>query len=340
MNSLRSTLQKFIIYFGSYNGINNIWGYRSTTAVYIVLQVFSRLLLSMYVVMLVESSFRVVELLMENNVRIHYVRFVHANICSIVFIVLLVHASKGFWFRSYVKGNLWKSGRLLLVLVIGAAFLRYVLPWRNISLWGATVITNLLSVLPSGDVILMNVWAGFTICSATLGRIFSLHFFVPLLVIGIIVVHLLLLHEYTSSSVNVVNINIVEFSLLLNKDVILWVLWIIWLRVMIVVPQYFMDADNWREANFLVTPDHIKPEWYFLFAYAILRCIPNKALGVLGLVGSLVVVILMGFFNMVNFVTIFLISFWILTWLGRLEVNEYYTLRSQYISVIYFRMLL
>lgn len=333
-------MQKFIIYFGSYNGINNIWGYGSTTAVYIVLQVFSRLLLSIYVVMLVDSSFGVVELLMENNVRIHYVRFIHANICSVVFIVLLIHASKRFWFRSYVKGNLWKSGGLLLVLVMGAAFLRYVLPWRNMSLWRATVITNLLSVLPKGEVILLNVWARFTICSATLGRMFSLHFLVPLLVIGIIVVHLILLHEYMSSSVNIVNINIVEFSLLLNKDVILWVLWMIWLGVMITVPQYFIDADNWGEANFLVTPDHIKPEWYFLFAYAILRCIPNKAMGVLGLVGSLTAVILLGMANLVNFVTLFLISFWILTWLGGLEVNEYYTLGSQYVSLVYFRMLL
>lgn len=89
-----------------------------------------------------------------------------------------------------------------------------------------------------------------------------------------------------------------------------------------VVPQFFIDADNWGEANFLVTPDHIKPEWYFLFAYAILRCIPNKAMGVLGLVGSLVVVILMRFTNLVNFVTMFLVSYWMLTWLGRLEVNE------------------
>lgn len=128
LNSLGSLLQKFIIYFRSYNGINNIWGYGSTTAVYIVLQVVTRLLLSIYVIMLVDMSFSVVELLMENNVGIHYVRFLHANICSVVFMVLLIHASKRFWFGSYVKGNLWKSRGLLLVLVIGAAFLRYVLP--------------------------------------------------------------------------------------------------------------------------------------------------------------------------------------------------------------------
>lgn len=317
-----------------------MWGYGSTTAVYMVLQVLTRLLLSMYVVILVDMSFSVVELLIENNVGMHYVRFLHANICSVVFIVLLIHASKGFWFRSYVKGNLWKSGSLLLVLVIGAAFLGYVLPWGNMSLWGATVITNLLSVLPKGDVILLNVWARFTICNATLGRIFSLHFLVPLLVIRIIVVHLILLHEYTSSSSNTVNFNIVEFSLLLNKDIILWMIWMLWLGFMIILPQFFMDADNWGEANFLVTPDHIKPEWYFLFAYAILRCIPNKAMGVLGLAGSLTVIILMGFMNLVNFVTLFLVSFWMLTWLGGLEVNEHYTMGSQYMSIVYFMIVL
>jgi ubiquinol-cytochrome c reductase cytochrome b subunit len=324
------------MYFRSSLGINNYWGYGSSTAIYMVIQVLTRLMLSMYVVILVDMSFRVVELLIENNVAIHHVRYLHANICSVVFILILIHASKRFWMRSYQKGNLWKSRSLLLILTIGVAFLRYVLPWGNMSLWGATVITNLLSVLPYGDIILLNIWAGYTICSATLRRIFSLHFLVPLLVVRAILLHLILLHEYVSSSSVVVNISMVEFVILLNKDVLIWVRWMVILLVIIMYPQYFIDADNWREANFLVTPDHIKPEWYFLFAYAILRCIPNKSIGVIRLVRSLVVVLLMGMLNLVNMVIIFLISFIILTWLRRLEVIRYYTSGSQYASLAYF----
>lgn len=330
-------MQKFIMYFGSSIGINNWWGFGSSVAAYIVAQVITGLMLSMYMVILVMESFGVVELLMENNVRIHHVRYLHANICSIVFLLLFMHVGKRFWMGSYTKSNLWKSGSLLLILVIRAAFLRYVLPWGNMSLWGATVITNLLSVLPYGEVVLLNVWAGFTICNATLGRFFSLHFLVPLVILRLIVVHLILLHEYVSSStLGGLNIVIVDFVLLLNKDLVIWVTCFLLLVVMLSVPQYFIDADNWGEANFLVTPDHIKPEWYFLFAYAILRCIPSKVMRVLGLVMSLVVVMLLRFLNNVNYVTCMVFSFLMLTWLGRLEVTEYYTQRSQYASLIYY----
>lgn len=324
------------MYFGSSLGINNWWGYGSSTAVYILLQVITGVVLSIYIVILVGESFGVVELLMENNVGTHHVRYLHANICSIVFVLLLIHVGKGLWIRSYVKSSLWKSGSLLLILVMRAAFLRYVLPWGNMSLWGATVITNLLSVLPSGEILLLNIWAGFTICNATLGRFFSIHFLVPLLVIRIIIIHLVLLHEYISSSSIVTNLVIVEFYQLLNKDMQLWVVYMLLLRMMMIVPQFFIDADNWGEANFLVTPDHIKPEWYFLFAYAILRCIPNKTLGVLRLVRSLVVVILLRFANIIVYVLSLVFSFGILTWLRRLEVTRYYTSRSQYASLLYF----
>lgn len=324
------------MYFGSSLGINNWWGYRSSTAIYMLLQVITRLILSIYIVILVMKSFEVVELLIENNVGTHHVRYLHANICSIIFMLLLIHIRKGLWMRSYVKSNLWKSRSVLLILVIRAAFLGYVLPWGNISLWGATVITNLLSVVPYGDIVLINVWAGFTICDATLRRFFSLHFLVPLLVIRIIVVHLILLHEYVSSSSTVTNLMIIEFSQLLNKDVQLWTRYLLLLRMIMIIQQFFMDADNWGEANFLVTPDHIKPEWYFLFAYAILRCIPNKTIRVLGLVMSLVVVLILGIMNYITYVLSVIFSFIILTWLRGLEVTSYYTSGSQYASCLYF----
>jgi ubiquinol-cytochrome c reductase cytochrome b subunit len=163
---------------------------------------------------------------------------------------------------------------------------------------------------------------------------------VPLMIIGVILVHLILLHEYVSSSSVRVNIVIIEFSSLLNKDMQLWIMWFMILGLLMFVPQYFMDADNWREANFLVTPDHIKPEWYFLFAYAILRCIPNKTIGVLRLVRSLVVVLVLAFGNKMMSVVSVMFSFIILTWLGGLEVTSYFTSASQYSSLFYFRSMI
>lgn len=335
LNSLRLVVNKFILRFGSSSSINRWWVYRSTTAVYIVLQVISRLLLSIYILLHIDISFFTVENIMEENVGTHYVRFLHANVCSIVFIVILIHICKRYYNSSYTKSNLWKSGVLLLILVIGSAFLGYVIPWGNMSLWGATVITNLLSVLPSGEIVLLNVWGGYTLNSATLRRIFSLHFLLPLLVVGLIVIHLLILHEYVSSSVHGNNLDIIFFDNVLIKDVIVWVSVVVLFGLIMIAPQYFIDADNWGEANFIVTPDHIKPEWYFLFAYAILRCIPVKWVRVLGLVGSLLLIIIVRLLNNITLLLIFVPNFLLLTWLGRLEVNDYYTLGSQLSSVMY-----
>lgn len=335
MNSLRLVINKFILRFGSSNSINRWWVYRSTTAVYIILQIISRLLLSIYMLLHIDISFLTVESIIEENVGTHYVRFLHANVCSVVFIIILIHICKRYYNSSYTKSNLWKSGVVLLILVMRSAFLGYVIPWGNMSLWGATVITNLLSVLPSREIVLLNVWGRYTLNSATLRRIFSLHFLLPLLVVRLIVIHLLMLHEYVSSSVHGSNIDIIYFDNVLIKDIIVWVLVIILFSLIIVAPQYFIDADNWREANFIVTPDHIKPEWYFLFAYAILRCIPIKWIRVLRLVRSLLLVIVLGMINNLTLLLMFVPNFLILTWLRRLEVNDYYTLRSQLSSVLY-----
>lgn len=335
LNRIVLKIEKVRIRFGSSLGINNWWSYGSSTAVYIVCQVMTGVVLSIYVIILTRASFTIVELFVENSSGGHFLRFLHANFCSLVFIVMLIHLRKGLWILSFSKVKLWISGTVMLMLVIGAAFLGYVLPWRNMSLWRATVITNLLSVLPYGDVVLLNVWARFSISNATLGRFFSLHYLLPLIVTRLILMHLLMLHDYLSNSGIRSNIAMVSFSVVLNKDVIFWGIIILVLVIIMCSPQYFMDADNWREANYLVTPDHIKPEWYFLFAYAILRCIPNKTIGVLGLVGSLILVLMIGVRNLLMLITYFVMNFWILTWLGGLDVVEYYTVASQIGSIVY-----
>lgn len=332
---LNNILNNLVLRFRSSNSLNYWWTYRSSTAVYMVLQVFCRLILSIYVLLTVNLSYDIVLISSVDVVGYEVVRFVHANGCSVVFLLLFLHVGKGVWNSSYHKSHLWKSGMLLLILVIGAAFLGYVIPWGNISLWGATVITNLISVVPYGDWVLLNVWGGFTLNDATLGRMFSLHFLLPVVVLRLILLHLILLHEYNSSSVTGISIFMVQFSSVLNKDLKIWLLCMSRLFVVLFLPQFFIDADNWDPANFLVTPDHIKPEWYFLFAYAILRCIPIKWIRVLGLVGSLILVILMGVLNVIRFLLLFIINFLLLTYLGGVNVTDWYVVRSQIASGVY-----
>lgn len=334
-----NVLNKFITRFVSFSNLSLWWCFGSIAAIVMVVQVLTRLIISMFEIPNLLSFFYV-QYAMENPVNYYTLRFSHANICSVVFLIILIHIGKGIWQGSIVKSNLWKSGSLLFVLAILSAFLGYVLPWGNISYWGATVITSLLTVLPLGSIIVVYVWGGYVLNAATIGRFFSLHFLVPIVIIGLIVLHLLFLHDYVSSN-NLHDFgSIIIFDVLFIKDIIVWtfvVLVYVWLMYW---TQYFMDADNWRLANPSVTPDHIKPEWYFLFAYAVLRCIPNKVRGVLAFVLTIVVFIVIGLRNLLVFFILFCTNYMMLIWLGRLDILAHYVLAAQYFSVLYFWLIL
>lgn len=292
--------------------------------------------MSIFIVMLAIFSFFFVEYIIEELFLGSGYRYVHANMCSLVFFVLWLHWLRGYVIGSTGKQDLWKSRFVMFALAIGSAFLGYVLPWGQMSFWGATVITSLATVAPYGSVLLLYLWGGFSLGSATLGRFLSLHFLLPLLVIRLLILHLILLHKYNSSG-SLGTVGGVFYLLFIWKDcVTVMVLLIICCFLVSFVPAQFMEADNWIDANPIVTPEHIKPEWYFLFLYAVLRCIPDKLVGVLGLVGGLLMIMVLFFSNSFSVVRYWLMVILLLTWLGGLDILCHYVYSSQMLSVVYF----
>jgi len=316
------------------------------------LQILSRLFLTIYFIGSEFSAFYSV-LAIHLNVNFRWVvRFIHANGASIFLFLIFIHICRRIYFKSYNKRHLWSSRVTILILVIASAFLGYVLPWGQMSFWGATVITNLISAIPIyGVQITQWIWGRFSIIGATLTRFYTFHFLVPFIVLGLIILHLFLLHAVGSSNPlglwRFSKINFYPFYFI--KDFITFNFIIIFLVIFSFnFPLEFIDADNWILCNPIVTPNHIKPEWYFLFAYAILRCIPSKRIRVLGLLFSLLILYsltissILNFnfnFNTFNFKLRFYLwcfNFVLLTYLRGIHVLPYYVIYAQYFSLVYF----
>merc|ERR1712212_359320 len=222
------------------------------------------------------------------------IRGLHVNTASLFFFCVYVHIGRGFYFGSYLLIGTWVSGVFLLLLLIATSFLGYVLPWGQISFWGATVITNLLSALPYvGRTIVTWLWGGFSVDSPTLSRFISFHFLLPILLVLLAGAHICFLHASGSSNplgVGCDSDKVPFHSYYVLKDFFGFALLTSVLCYLVFMePNYFLESVNFSPANPIVTPPHIVPEWYFLFAYAILRSVPSKLGGVLGLVGSILV---------------------------------------------------
>lgn len=281
------------------------------------------------------------------------IRVLHANGASFFFICLYLHAGRGIYYASYFFTQTWVVGVILLFLVMGTAFIGYVLPWGQISFWGATVITNLLSAIPYlGQYLVQWVWGGFAVDNATLTRFFAIHFLLPFVVAGATIIHLLFLHQTGSNNPLGLNSNSNKISFhpyYSYKDtfgfiIIMWAL----CSLCLIRPFLLGDVENFIPANPLVTPVHIQPEWYFLFAYAILRSIPNKLGGVIALVLSIAILLILPFSQTSKmrgnqFYPINQILFWtllnlviLLTWIGARPVEDPYILIGQFLTVVYF----
>jgi len=224
------------------------------------------------------------------------IRLIHANGASFFFLRIYLHIGRGLYFGSYVLSFTWITGVFLFLISILTAFLGYVLPWGQISYWGATVITNLLSAAPYvGQTLVEWIWGGFSVNNATLTRFFSLHYLFPFIIIALIIIHLVFLHEQKSSNPMGIQISIDKIPFhpyFSNKDITRAVIFIFFLVLLNkLFPYSLIDPENFTPANPLVTPTHIQPEWYFLFAYAILRSIPRKLGGVLGLLISILIIL-------------------------------------------------
>jgi len=267
------------------------------------------------------------------------------------FFLIFVHIGRGLWYKSYYLMEVWEVGVVIFFLIIAVSFLGYVLPWGQMSFWAATVITNLLYVIPYvGGVVLEWVWGGFRVGGPTLSRFFILHYIFPFVILLLRIVHLGFLHvDGRRNSLGVRSVNDkVEFHwFYLLKDIVSFLILLFFFMLMVfLAPFVFIDSENFLFVDIMKTPEHIKPEWYFLFAYCILRRIPNKLGGVIGLVIRIVILMLLPFFrgNYLKYndfirtylVVIELMVFCILTWLGGCLVEWPYRSLGGFIRIIYF----
>jgi len=329
------------------------WNFGSLLGLCLISQILTGILLAIHYTRDISLAFnRVVHIIRDVNYG-WIIRFFHANGASFFFICLYLHVGRGIYYSSFFFLETWRTGVILLFVVIGTAFIGYVLPWGQMSFWGATVITNLLSAIPYlGNFLVQWVWGGFAVDNATLTRFFSIHFLLPFIVAALIIIHLLFLHQTGSNNPLGINSNTDKISFhpyFSFKDLFGFILIILILTIIsLLYPNLLGDVENFIPANPLVTPVHIQPEWYFLFAYAILRSIPNKLGGVIALVLSIAILFILPFSQKRimrgrQFYPLRQINFWIivnwvilLTWIGARPVEDPYIITGQILTVTYF----
>nr|WCB98539.1 cytochrome b [Bactrocera umbrosa] len=329
------------------------WNFGSLLGLCLIIQILTGLFLAMHYTADINLAFNSVNHICRDVNFGWLLRTLHANGASFFFICIYLHVGRGIYYGSYLFTPTWLAGVLILFLVMATAFMGYVLPWGQMSFWGATVITNLLSAIPYLGIDLVQwVWGGFAVDNATLTRFFTFHFILPFIVLAMTLIHLLFLHQTGSNNPIGLNSNIdkIPFHPYFSyKDIVGFIIMITLLILLTLINPYLLgDPDNFIPANPLVTPAHIQPEWYFLFAYAILRSIPNKLGGVIALVLSIAVLAILPFYHLskfrgIQFYPINKILFWtmvvtviLLTWIGARPVEEPYVLVGQILTVIYF----
>jgi len=333
--------------------LSSFWNIGRLLGLILTIQIITGLFLAIHYTADVELAFASVRHIVRDVNGGWFLRTLHANGASFFFICLYTHVGRGLYYGRYSYKWTWISGVVLLLLVMGTSFLGYVLPWGQISFWGATVITNLFRAFPYiGDEVVMWLWGGFSVQNSTLTRFFTFHFITPMVVSIVVGVHLIMLHRTGRNNPLGINSNSdkVPFHWYYTiKDLVGFIVMLsALLFVVLFTPYSLNEPDNFIIANPLVTPTHIVPEWYFLFAYAILRSVPNKLGGVLGLVGSIIFLIILPFMNKNAFKGnkfyplrkvlhwIFVVCFVILTIAGSWPVEEPYTTTRRIFSVCYF----
>jgi len=337
------------------SNINSWWNFGSLLGVCLITQIITGLFLAIHFTSDISTAFNRTEHIIRNVNNGWIIRLIHTNGASIFFFCLYLHTFRGMYYTSYSLIQTWSIGVTLILLVIGTAFIGYVLPWGQISFWGATVITNLLSAIPYiGQDTVQWVWGGFAVDNATLTRFFTLHFLLPFVIAAIVMIHLIFLHQSGSSNPLGTNSNIdkIPFHSFHSWKDLLGIILIVFFLIFIclVTPYILGDVENFSPANPLVTPIHIQPEWYFLFAYAILRSIPNKLGGVLALIISIFILYtlplvkpnkILGnqFYPINQLILLILLNVMILlTWIGTRPVEPPFILTGQILTVIYFRI--
>nr|YP_010614714.1 cytochrome b [Pseudoscopelus astronesthidens]WAS35289.1 cytochrome b [Pseudoscopelus astronesthidens] len=333
------------------------WNFGSLLGLCLATQIITGLFLAMHYSPDIHSAFDSVSHIVRDVNSGWMMRSLHANGASAFFVCLYMHIGRGLYYGSYLYKETWNIGVVLLLLVMMTAFVGYVLPWGQMSFWGATVITNLLSAFPYiGTMLVEWIWGGFSVDNATLHRFFAFHFLLPFIVAAAAVLHLLFLHQTGSNNPLGLNSNFYKISFhpyYSYKDLLGFaVLLMTAALIVFYAPNVLGDPDNFTPADPMVTPPHIKPEWYFLFAYAILRSIPNKLGGVLALFASILVLMVVPFVHTskqraLTFRPVSQFLFWalvadviVLTWIGGVPAEQPFIIIGQVASVIYFSIFL
>nr|AHC32076.1 cytochrome b [Apis andreniformis] len=345
------------IYLPTPMNINYMWNFGSILGIFLMIQIVSGFILSMHYCPNIDIAFWSITNIMKDMNSGWLFRLIHMNGASFYFLIMYIHISRNMFYNSFKLNSVWGIGILILLISMAAAFMGYVLPWGQMSYWGATVITNLLSAIPYiGDTVVLWIWGGFSINNATLNRFFSIHFILPLVILFMVILHLFALHLTGSSNPLGSNYNNYKISFhpyFSIKDLLgFYLILFIFMFINFQYPYLLGDPDNFKIANPMNTPTHIKPEWYFLFAYSILRAIPNKLGGVIGLVMSILILyitilykskLMNNKFNLLNkiYYWFFINNFIMLTWLGKqlieypfININMFFT--STYFMYFFF----
>uniref|UniRef100_A0AB39AHE0 Cytochrome b n=1 Tax=Uroleucon sp. TaxID=2939227 RepID=A0AB39AHE0_9HEMI len=333
--------------------ISFMWNFGSLLLICLINQILTGLFLAFHYKTDINLAFQSI-INMNRNINFGWlIRSFHANGASMFFIMIYIHISRGIYMNSFNFKMTWIIGVFLLLLTMMTAFVGYVLPWGQMSFWGATVITNFLSAIPYlGNSIVIWIWGGFSISNATLTRFFSIHFILPFIIMMFTFIHFFFLHMTGSNNPLGINSDFdkITFSpYFLIKDLVglIMFMWMFFI-LSLIFPYLLNDHNNFIMANSMITPNHIQPEWYFLFSYSILRAIPNKLGGVIALMLSILILLILPMLNNKKFLSnkfyplnkimfwIFIMTFFMLTWIGMQPVEYPFISTSQVFTMIYF----
>ena len=354
-NYLFAFVANHLIYYPTPISLTYAWSFGFLAGMCLLTQMISGIFLAMHYTPHVDLAFSSVEYIMRDVPNGWLLRYIHANGASMFFIVVYSHIFRGLYYGSYMKPReiLWCSGVVLFVLMMATAFTGYVLPWGQMSFWGATVITSMFTVIPvAGKAIVEWLWGGFTVNNPTLNRFFSIHFILPFLISGVTLIHLALLHKDGSNNPigSDAGIDDVPFyPYLVSKDMFAFFCFLFFFGTFVFYfPNVLNHPDNCIPADPMETPAHVVPEWYFLPFYAILRAIPNKAGGILTMGGAIAVLFLIPFNNTsdirnTTYRPIFKVFYWtliavwiVLTWIGQCPVEDIYAFIGVLCTIYYY----